>query len=41
MGLINYFSVKLHIYTQIGGVNTSDNKKITQCFGLYIRYGLF
>lgn len=37
MGMINYFSGKLHIYTQFGGVNTSDNKKITQCFGFHIR----
>jgi hypothetical protein len=36
--LINYFSGKLHLYTQFGGVNTNDNKEITQSFGLYIRY---
>ncbi len=35
------FKQKLHLYTQNGDIKQGDNKDMTQCFGLNVRYGQY
>jgi len=38
---MNYFSKKVGIHAQIGGVSQPHNREITQLVGLHIRYKAF